>query len=141
MASSCRSTRTRPSSRSWGPPTAATGVNTFALPNLQARVPLHLGAGFNLGASGGEAAVALTTAQIPAHTHVPVGSSNAASVGDPSNAYWATTTNPAYSPSAGVTMAQQAISTLNGNIGHQNMSPYLTLSFCIALQGIFPSRN
>jgi microcystin-dependent protein len=117
------------------------GVNTFALPNLQGSVPLHLGTGLKLGARGGESAVTLIAGQIPAHSHTPVASSNAASVSDPLNAFWATTGNPAYAPTSDVGLAPQAIGQAGSSQAHPNMSPYLVLSFCIAVNGIFPPRN
>jgi microcystin-dependent protein len=117
------------------------GISTFALPNLQGSVPLHLGNGFTLGQRAGEAAVTLTTGQIPAHTHTPIASSSQASAADPSNAFWANSSHPAYAPSTSVELAPQAIGSTGSNQAHQNMSPYLVLSFCIALIGFFPSRN
>jgi microcystin-dependent protein len=117
------------------------GITNFALPNLQGSVPFHFGNGFNLGQVGGEATVTLTTGQIPSHTHVPVASSNTANASDPVNAFWANSSNPAYAPTTNVTLAPQAISSTGTNQAHENMSPYLVLLFCIALQGIFPSRN
>jgi microcystin-dependent protein len=117
------------------------GTTNFALPNLQGSVPLHMGNGFNLGQVGGESSVTLNSGQIPSHTHVPVASSNTASATDPSSAFWANSSNPAYANSTDVQFAPQAIGSAGQNQAHQNMSPYLVLLFCIALQGIFPSRN
>ena len=117
------------------------GTSTFALPNLQGKVPVHTGGGLTLGTTGGEQNVSLTLGQLPSHTHPAVASSNVASVGDPGNAYWAQAGNPGYATAAGVTMFPSAIAPAGGGQPHDNMSPYLTLNFCIALQGIFPSRN
>jgi microcystin-dependent protein len=121
------------------------GIQTFALPNLQGRVPMHVGNGFVLGQSGGELSHTLVLAEIPAHTHVPVGSSNPPSVASPAGAYWPTTDGGSYSSTAGTTLApgpiDPAIAPAGGSQPHENRSPFLTLNFCIALSGIFPSRN
>jgi microcystin-dependent protein len=116
------------------------GVSTFALPNLQGRLPVHVGNGIVLGELGGEASHTLNFSEMPAHTHVPVGSSAAASVGDPTGNLWATG-NAGYNPNANTTMNPACITNLGGSQPHENRSPYLTLNICIALQGIFPSRN
>jgi microcystin-dependent protein len=117
------------------------GQTTFALPDLQGRVPFHVGQGLPLGSVGGEATVTLIQGQMPGHTHPAIASSNAASARDPAGAFWAQAGNSGYAPTANVQMATQAVGVAGNNQPHQNMSPYLTLSFCIALQGIFPSRN
>src|SRR5206468_3765779 len=105
------------------------GVRTFALPNLQGCVPLHNGGGSNLGARGGESAVTLALAQMPAHSHTPVASSNAASASDPLNAFWASSDKTAYAPGSNVALAPQAIGAIGSNQPHPNMSPYLVLNF------------
>lgn len=117
------------------------GQTTFALPNLQGRTPIHVGNGFVQGQSGGEQAHTLVSSEMPAHTHPGVGSSAAADQGSPANALWAATGSNAYSASPNATMNPAAVGSVGGNQPHDNMSPYLTLSFCIALQGLFPSRN
>ena len=117
------------------------GRVTFALPNLQGRTPIHLGNNFTQGEAGGEPAHTLAVSEMPGHTHTVTASSNVASTTDPSNAYWALTASAAYSGSANTAMAPQAVSSVGGSQAHNNISPYLTLNFCIALQGIFPSRN
>ena len=113
----------------------------FALPNLQGRVPLHFSAGFNQGQLGGETAHTLNTSEIPAHIHPATASSNVADQGSPAGGYLAVESSNAYSSHADSPMASQALSIVGGNQPHENMPPYLVLSFCIALQGIFPSRN
>jgi microcystin-dependent protein len=116
------------------------GISTFALPNLQGRVPVHVGGSIILGQSGGEAAHTLITSELPAHTHQAIGSSTAANLGDPTGNLWATG-NAAYHPSPNTTMNPASLTAVGGNQPHENMSPYLTVNICIALQGIFPSRN
>ncbi len=117
------------------------GVTNFKLPNLQASAPIHFGAGFALGQFGGEASHTLVSSELPMHTHPVVASSNVADQGSPQNNYWAVESSNAYSGNADSTMAPQSLSMIGGSQPHDNMPPYLTLSFCIALTGIFPSQN
>jgi microcystin-dependent protein len=117
------------------------GTTTFALPNMQGRVPLHFGNGFTQGTAAGETAHALTLAETPAHSHAAIASSNVADQGSPASNYWAVESSNAYSSHADSSMAPQALNPAGGSQPHDNMSPYLVLTFCIALQGIFPSRN
>jgi microcystin-dependent protein len=117
------------------------GQTTFALPNLQGSVPIHMGNGFTLGAKGGEQAHTLSIAELPAHTHVLMGSNVAAETNVATGAYLGIVNN-AYGGSANlVTMSPAEVGNAGGSQAHQNMQPSLTLTFCIALQGIFPSRN
>jgi microcystin-dependent protein len=129
------------------------GVRTFALPNLQGRVPMHMGNGFGLGQVYGEEAHTLTTAEMPQHTHQMVASTTAGSVpiGVSTTALGEGQTGGTgggqavnlYAPADGATVAFNAgaLSQTGGNQAHENRQPYLTLNFCIALSGIFPSRN
>jgi len=117
------------------------GQTNFALPNLQGRTPIHIGNGFTQGQNGGEQSHTLTISEMTGHTHGATGSSNAGSTQDPTNAFWAVTAQAAYSASPNTPMSAQAVGSAGGSQPHDNMSPYLTLNFCIALQGIFPSRN
>lgn len=117
------------------------GRTNFALPNLQGRVPFHFGGNFLLGQSGGEEAHTVTIGELPAHSHPVVASANTGSTATPANATWAVSALPAYSPSQGLTaMAPAAVTNTGGSQPHQNLSPFLTLNFCISLQGIFPSQ-
>jgi microcystin-dependent protein len=116
------------------------GRVNFALPNLQGRVPIHLGNGFVLGELGGEIAHTLNLSEIPAHTHVPVGSTTHANLGSPVGNLWATG-NAGYNPTSNAAMNPACIAPVGGSQPHENRSPYLTLNFCIAMQGIFPSQN
>ena len=117
------------------------GQTTFALPNLQGRSPVHTGAGLTLGESAGETAVTLTTNQMPTHTHTANANATASGQSSPAGNYWGNGGQTSYADSANATMNPAAISTVGGSQPHNNLSPYLTLNFCIALQGIFPSQN
>ena len=116
------------------------GQTNFALPNLQGRVPVHVGNGIVLGQSSGESTHTLITTEMPAHSHTPAGSSTPANLGVPTGNLW-TTGNAAYNPTANTSMNPASILNIGGGQPHENMSPYLTLNICIALQGIFPSQN
>jgi microcystin-dependent protein len=116
------------------------GQTTFALPNLQGRVPVHTGNGIVLGQSTGQATHTLISSEMPQHTHAAVGSSTPANLGVPTGNLWATG-NAAYSPTPNTSMNPQCITNVGGNQPHENRSPYLTLLICIALQGIFPSQT
>ena len=117
------------------------GQNTFALPNLQGRAPMHATGGFNPGAAGGEANHTLALAEMPAHTHTVAAAGGAAAVASPAGNLWANGAEPAYGPPGGALLAPEAIGTTGGGQAHANMQPYLAVSFAIALQGIFPSQN
>lgn len=119
------------------------GQNTFALPNLQSRVPVHVGPGFALGQSGGAETVTLTTSQIPAHTHVPQAFSTQGNQASPANNVWAAEpTLDLYSTATpGGVMAPAAIGSAGGSQPHDNMVPFLVINFIISLFGIFPSQS
>jgi microcystin-dependent protein len=120
------------------------GRVTFALPNLQERVPVHAGSGHTLGERGGEQSHTLSISEIPTHTHVLNASSANANTPVPGNDLLARTRNEIYaplSPTNNTTMAQGAVANVGGSQAHLNMQPFLVLNFCIALQGIFPSMN
>jgi microcystin-dependent protein len=117
------------------------GQSNFALPNLQSRMPMHVGSGFPLGQTGGTETVTLTTQQLPVHTHAPVAASVQTDP-SPSNNFWAGFTNPRYSsqpPSA--PMASGALSPAGSSQPHENMSPYQVINFIIATEGIYPPQN
>lgn len=116
------------------------GRVNFGLPNLQGRAPVHVGNGIVLGQQGGETSHTLNISELPAHTHVPTGSSNAASATAPTGNLWATKAS-IFAGSADTAMNPACITAVGGNQPHENMSPYLVLNFIISLQGIFPSQN
>jgi microcystin-dependent protein len=116
------------------------GTTTFGLPDLRGRAPVHIGTGFQQGQQGGEEAHLLTTGEIPAHTHQATASSNAGSQSDPGNAFWTNAGQTSFGTATNAAMAGNALGFVGGQ-PHNNMQPYLVLNFCIALVGIFPSRN
>ena len=117
------------------------GQETFALPNLQSRMPVHAGSGFVLGQTGGAETVTLTRDQLPAHTHQAVAAAVATSP-SPNNMFWASYANSEYSDQPPATpMAGGALSSSGGSQPHENMSPYLAINFIIATEGIYPPPN
>ena len=117
------------------------GRVNFALPDIRGRTPTHVGSGHTLGERGGEQAHTLSIAELPTHTHVLNGSSLDANTNLDSNDLFANAAN-AYGPAASLTALVAGTTTnTGGSQAHLNMQPFLTLSFCIALQGIFPSPN
>jgi microcystin-dependent protein len=128
------------------------GRTTFALPNLQGMGPLDAGQGNGLtfrelGEIGGEPTVTLTLAQMPAHVHAINGSNAGGDQNSPAGGLWSIASAARglkmYDPAPGTSppMNAQAFSATGGNQAHDNMMPYLVLNYCIALQGIYPSRG
>jgi microcystin-dependent protein len=126
------------------------GVTTFQLPNLQGNVPISMGnspagGSYTEGEVGGQANVTLTYNEMPMHTHTMQASAVAATQNSPTSnspAQPVSAVGNIYGPVSGAaTMAQQAVGVTGGSQPHNNMQPYLVLNFCIALQGIFPTRN
>lgn len=123
------------------------GRTNFALPNLQGRAPMHPGRGpgltsRRLGESGGIEAVALSENQIPNHSHPLTVSEDSGNTGNPSQAVLAgTPSHPIYGAPDNLTQTGSAIEGRGGNQPHNNMAPYLTLNFIIALSGLYPSRT
>lgn len=117
------------------------GQSTFALPNLQSRVPVHQGSGFVIGQAAGSETVTLLTQQIPAHSHVPQGSANA-SQGAPGNGVWAQSSQNQFSSGTpNEQLAASAIGLAGGSQPHDNMLPFLAVNFIISLFGVFPSQS
>jgi microcystin-dependent protein len=119
------------------------GQETFALPNLQSRVPVHVGPGFALGESGGTESVTLTVSQIPAHSHVPQCFAAAGNQNKPDGGVWASSSPATYYASAApsVTMDPAAIGSSGGSQPHDNMVPFLVINFILSLFGVFPSQT
>lgn len=123
------------------------GQETFALPDLQSRVPVHQGTlnggqTFTIGERAGTEAVTLTTSQIPAHNHVPSASSTGGNSDDPTNNFWANSSAIQFigGASANTTMNAQTMGPAGGSQPHDNMLPFLVVSFIISLFGIFPHQ-
>jgi microcystin-dependent protein len=130
------------------------GKSNFALPNLQGNAPMNPGQGpglslHDLGETGGSGTITLLQSEMPSHTHsincidgarvggqsgLPTNAILVKTGGIPTNAYTSGATQ-------NQTMAQAMVSVAGGNVPHNNMMPYLTLNFCIALQGVFPPRS
>jgi len=120
------------------------GQTTFALPDFRGKVPIHVGAGFTQGQTGGETAHTVTMSEMPQHPHFANAANVDATTNTPSNTMVLAKSQGA-SVYAGFASPEAMLGTILSNIGgsqaHNNMQPYLVLNFIIALQGIFPSRN
>ncbi|HRQ64618.1 MAG TPA: tail fiber protein [Xanthomonadaceae bacterium] len=118
------------------------GQTNFALPDLRGRTPIHVGSGHSLGQSGGEQAHTLSVAELPTHVHA-VNASSAASGGSaaPTGRYLGGGNNVYHAPASLTAMNPASVGNAGGSQAHLNMQPFLTINFCIALQGIFPSPN
>jgi microcystin-dependent protein len=123
------------------------GKSNFALPDLQGRAPMHPGQGpglslHDLGETGGSDTVTLLESEIPAHTHTLQGDEDDATFKTPANMLLAAG-NSMYlgpNPTVNTSLAPEALTPAGGNAPHNNLQPYLTFYFCIALQGVFPQR-
>jgi microcystin-dependent protein len=120
------------------------GQTTFALPNLRGGAPMHMGNGHTLGEKAGTETVTLNLAQLPHHPHMVQAATGVAppNLGPVGNMLAQSQGVFLYANATNLTpMAQNSTTNIGGSQPHTNMQPYLVLSFCIALQGIFPSRN
>jgi microcystin-dependent protein len=118
------------------------GRVNFALPDLRGRVPIHVGSGHTLGERGGEQAHTLSIAEIPTHTHVlNAQPSSTGGTVNPTSNFLAPLNNFYHSATNLVSLSPGTVTNTGGSQAHLNMQPFLTLSFCIALQGIFPSAT
>jgi len=119
------------------------GRVNFALPDLRSRVPIHMGSGFTLGERGGEQGHTLSISEIPTHTHVANASSTQGNTTDPTNNLLGNSApNFLFGPAQNLgAMRAGTVGNTGGSQAHLNQQPFLTLSFCIALQGIFPSQT
>ena len=118
------------------------GTTTFALPNLACRIPVHQGPGFVIGQLAGVETVTLNINQIPQHTHAPAASNAASDSTNPANSVWglATQARPYSAAGPGGQMHLASVGLAGGNQPHENMAPFLVVSFIISLFGIFPSQ-
>jgi microcystin-dependent protein len=120
------------------------GRVNFALPNLQGRVPIHMGSGHTLGERGGEQGHTLSISELPTHVHTAVAANVPSTAGAPSNARLLSQSggsNLYAGPSNLQAMAPNTLSNVGGSQAHLNMQPFLVINFSIALQGIFPSQT
>jgi len=119
------------------------GRSTFGLPDLRGRAAMHLAPAHPQGQSAGAEAVALGVNELPAHTHQATASNGPATQASPADKFWAqdSSGNVIYSSAGSTPLAAGAIGPAGGSQPHPNMQPFLTVNYCIALQGIFPSRD
>lgn len=118
------------------------GRTTFGLPNLQGRTPVGAGGGFNLGQTGGEESHTLTINEVPAHFHSLNATTTSADKTAAANNVLGTPSQGIYAPPGNIVgMNQGSISAYGGSQPHENRQPFLVMTWCIALQGIFPSQN
>lgn len=118
------------------------GRTTFAIPNLQGKVALHKGNAIPYGFAAGEATHTLTVNEIPSHTHVVSAESANTDKPSPENNTWGTVGGKTiYAKEVNTAMNAKAMSITGNGIAHNNMQPYLAISFCIAIQGIYPPRS
>ena len=119
------------------------GQTTFALPDLRGRIPIHFGSGHIQGESAGADTVALTSGQMPLHSHSLQATSVEADRRGPKGALFAVTEEPLYAapPSSPPNLDSSAVGVAGGNQAHANVQPYLCVNFIISLFGIFPSQN
>ncbi len=117
------------------------GRVNFALPDMRARIPIHEGSGHTLGERGGEQAHTLSIAEVPTHVHIVQASSTVGDAVNPTGAVLASASNVYRTADNLTALNPTSVTQVGGSQAHLNMQPFLTLSFCIALQGIFPSTN
>ena len=118
------------------------GRVNFALPDLRGRTPIHTGSGHTLGERGGEQAHTLSISEMPQHIHLANASTTIGGTNFPLNDVLSAAGNLYTQPAGGLTsLTPDTVTNAGGSQAHLNMQPFLTLTFCIALQGIFPSQN
>jgi microcystin-dependent protein len=125
------------------------GKTNFALPDFQGNAPMHPGqgpglSGHDLGETAGSQAVTLLQSEIPAHAHAlraDLLDAADTNVPNPSASFAQSSGGTLYQNASNVQLASQALGVIGNGLPHNNLQPYLTLNFCIALQGVFPARN
>jgi microcystin-dependent protein len=120
------------------------GQSTFALPNLQSRIPLHRSSNYALSQMSGVETVTLSTNQLPFHSHTPLANTANANLVSPQGAFWGHAAGggmPFSTQSPNVTMSPQALQPNGGSQPHENLPPFLVINFIIALVGYFPSQT
>jgi microcystin-dependent protein len=117
------------------------GQTTFALPNLQGRIPIHQGSGFVMGQLPGTETVTLTLSEIPAHAHALSAQTGTGNMPSPAGGVWAGSALEQFSTAAPTSSMAALLVNTGGDQPHSNLPPYLTVNFVIAWSGIFPSQN
>ena len=118
------------------------GQTNFALPDLRGNVPIHVGSGHTLGEKGGQQAHTVIQSEMPQHIHLVNASTVDTNGNDnPTNRFLGGASSVYHTPASLTTMSPGTVTNTGGSQAHLNMQPFLVLSFCIALQGIFPSSN
>ena len=117
------------------------GQQTFALPNLQSRVPMHQGPGFVLGQAAGSETVTLTSQQMPVHSHTALATTSGNTSGQPGGNYLAQGADIYENNAAGTATMAPSLTPAGGSQPHSNIQPYLCVNFIISLYGIFPSQG
>jgi microcystin-dependent protein len=117
------------------------GRVNFGLPDLRGRIPIHMGSGHTLGERGGEQAHTLSITELPEHTHTANASSANGDKAFANGSVLAAAANLYGGPSNLTTLNASSVTNVGGSQAHETMQPYLGLTFCIALQGIFPSQT
>jgi microcystin-dependent protein len=119
------------------------GQETFALPDMQGRIPINVGGGHNIGEPSGTETVTLNTNELPMHTHPLLASTSVANSPNPGDNLLGKSSQASmfFGDPTNVNMSPAAVSPTGGNQPHDNMMPYLCVSFIISLYGIFPSPN
>lgn len=118
------------------------GRVNFGLPNLQGRTPIHVGGSHTLGERSGEPGHTLSIAEIPQHTHQAQATNTVGTTQNATDNVLANVPSRIYTDASALTsLDPTTITSVGGSQAHLNMQPFLTLSFSIALQGIFPSQN
>ncbi len=118
------------------------GTNTFALPDLRGRLPVHRGNGYGIGQSGGQETVALQAAHLPSHTHTVQARAGSGDKDSPSGNVWASAPDARYSTAdPSLAMKSSAVGYTGSSQAHNNMMPFLAVNFIISLAGLYPARS
>ncbi len=121
------------------------GRTSFALPDMRGRTPIHVGPGHREGQKSGEETHTLAANEMPNHNHVVQANSNDANTPNPTNAALLaavpTRIYAEFNAGSAINLHSGTITNVGGGQAHENMQPYLAVNYCIALQGLFPSRN
>jgi microcystin-dependent protein len=117
------------------------GQTTFGVPDLRGRIPVHQGPGYQMGQTGGVEQVTLITAQLPQHDHVMQASTGTGSSASPTGNLWAQIPAKLYTTQApNAVMDTSAIAQTGLGQAHENMPPFLSINFIIAVEGLYPAR-